>query len=610
MRKTNILLLTIFLFSISAYGQGPSGGGPGPSPSLASGLVKYASDPYTCNTANKGRVYFNTTSNVAKVCDGTSWKIVITTATSPGGSTTQVQYNNSGAFGGSSGITLTATQATLASPLITKLGNLTTNGFVKTSGSDGTLSVDTNTYENPLTFSSPLSRSTNTISCPTCGVTGTGLNQFASTTSAQLRGVLSDENGTGAALFDGATSPSLITPTLGVASSTSETITGTGGAGFLQLLNQSSAPSTPTSASRIFFDSSNRLSWIGTNGFVRTFDGTANTANRIYVLPDAASNFPVYPFTITYAGVTAARTVTYPDANFTVARTDAGQTFTGNQTFGNVIINGTLIPTATGIIQWGGGGSRSVIAAPSDGVFTFSNNTQTDFSRLQLGGTTSSFPAIKRNAAAINFRLADDSADAAITSAGITASGAITTSSTTDSTTTTSGALQVAGGAAIRKRVFIDGITTSAGVQTAVLCQSSGGEMIADSVACLASSARFKYRIKALNSGLNEILSLRPVSFFYKPEGIFANNQNFQRERVGLIAEDVAKIDPRLVGFEKDGITPRTVGYEQIVPVLIKAVQEQQVILDKQQKEIEELKQQIAEMKKISPIVRHHRRKR
>jgi hypothetical protein len=110
--------------------------------------------------------------------------------------------------------------------------------------------------------------------------------------------------------------------------------------------------------------------------------------------------------------------------------------------------------------------------------------------------------------------------------------------------------------------------------------------MIADTVACLASSARFKNRIKPLNVGLNEILKLRPVSFYYKPEGIFATNQNFQRERVGLIAEDVAKVDARLVGYEKDGITPRTVGYEQIVPVLIKAVQEQQ-------KEIEGLKRQI-----------------
>lgn len=159
---------------------------------------------------------------------------------------------------------------------------------------------------------------------------------------------------------------------------------------------------------------------------------------------------------------------------------------------------------------------------------------------------------------------------------------------TTDSSSTTTGALQVAGGAAIRKRVFIDGITASSGLQTAVLCQSSGGEMIADSVACLASSARFKQNIKPLTSGLDEVMKLRPISYNYKPEGIFAKNVNFRRERVGFTAEDVAKIDPRFVGYEADGKTPRTVGYEQMVPLLVKAIQEIQ-------SEIVALRQQVKE---------------
>lgn len=42
--------------------------------------------------------------------------------------------------------------------------------------------------------------------------TGNPLSQFAATTSAQLRGVLSDENGTGDALFDGASTPSFTSP--------------------------------------------------------------------------------------------------------------------------------------------------------------------------------------------------------------------------------------------------------------------------------------------------------------------------------------------------------------------------------------------------------------
>lgn len=69
--------------------------------------------------------------------------------------------------------------------------------------------------------------STGTIACATCGVTGTGLNQFASTTSAQLAGVLSDETGTGLAVFG--TNPVLTTPNLGTPSA----VTLTNGTGLL-----------------------------------------------------------------------------------------------------------------------------------------------------------------------------------------------------------------------------------------------------------------------------------------------------------------------------------------------------------------------------------------
>lgn len=49
-------------------------------------------------------------------------------------------------------------------------------------------------------------------------LTSSPLSQFAATTSAQLAGVISDETGSGALVF--ATSPTLVTPTLGVASVT------------------------------------------------------------------------------------------------------------------------------------------------------------------------------------------------------------------------------------------------------------------------------------------------------------------------------------------------------------------------------------------------------
>jgi hypothetical protein len=50
---------------------------------------------------------------------------------------------------------------------ITKLSNLTSNGFVKTGSSDGTLSVDTTTYESGLTAGDGLTRTVNDFDCDT-----------------------------------------------------------------------------------------------------------------------------------------------------------------------------------------------------------------------------------------------------------------------------------------------------------------------------------------------------------------------------------------------------------------------------------------------------------
>ena len=56
----------------------------------------------------------------------------------------------------------------------------------------------------------------------------------------------------------------------------------------LLLPSQASAPSTPTSGFTLYANASNALSWIGANGFIRTFDATGITANRSWSLPDRA----------------------------------------------------------------------------------------------------------------------------------------------------------------------------------------------------------------------------------------------------------------------------------------------------------------------------------
>lgn len=64
-------------------------------------------------------------------------------------------------------------------------------------------------------------------------------------------------------------------------------------------------------------------------------------------LPNAASTLPIFSQQITFSGPTAARTITLPDANFTVARTDAANTFTGVQTMTSPSITTSIVTSST-----------------------------------------------------------------------------------------------------------------------------------------------------------------------------------------------------------------------------------------------------------------------
>lgn len=78
---------------------------------------------------------------------------------------------------------------------------------------------------------------------------------------------------------------------------------------------------------------------------------------------------------------------------------------------GNISGN-SLTAGAAQFIGWGG---VSRFLSPSDGMITLSNNAQTGFTRLQFGGTTSSFPALAVSGTGLIAQLADASANANFT---------------------------------------------------------------------------------------------------------------------------------------------------------------------------------------------------
>lgn len=103
--------------------------------------------------------------------------------------------------------------------------------------------------------------------------------------------------------------------------------------------------------------------------------------------------------------------------------------------------------------------------------------------------------------------------------------------------------------------VQLPALTTSAGLQTAVLCLNAANEVISDSVACLASARKYKTSIKPLSVGLDETLKLQPVEFKWTKaynKG-FENDPNKNGVQYSLVADDVQKIDPKLTTVDSTG---------------------------------------------------------
>lgn len=71
------------------------------------------------------------------------------------------------------------------------------------------------------------------------------------------------------------------------------------------------------------------------------------------------------------------------------------------------------------------GSARAKIWSPADGVLTITNNLNTDFTRLQFGGTDNTFPALARSASTIKARLADDSGNANLEAGSLVYDGSL-----------------------------------------------------------------------------------------------------------------------------------------------------------------------------------------
>ena len=106
------------------------------------------------------------------------------------------------------------------------------------------------------------------------------------------------------------------------------------------------------------------------------------------------------------------------------------------------------------------------------------------------------------------------------------------------------------------------------------------------------SDARLKKGVKTLGYGLSQVMQLRPVSFEWK-------DRTDGRNYLGLIAQEVEKIIPEAIERDKDSANPLGMSYTSLVPVLIKAVQEQQTTLEQKEAEIKTLNARLAALEQM-----------
>ncbi len=120
------------------------------------------------------------------------------------------------------------------------------------------------------------------------------------------------------------------------------------------------------------------------------------------------------------------------------------------------------------------------------------------------------------------------------------------------------------------------------------------------------SDARYKTNVSDLNYGLSAVMKLRPISYQWKDEKMKVGTGT----NLGFIAQELETIVPDAVvhtinGNDKEtGAAPAEkesygVKYSELIPVLTKAIQEQQVQIEAQQTQIENQNIEIENLKSV-----------
>ena len=450
-------------------------------------------------------------------------------------------------------------------------------------------------------------------------------NNTVTFTSLELKTACSDETGSGALVF--ATSPTLVTPTLGVATATSINKVA---------FTAPATGSTLTIADGKTLTASNSLTFTGTDATSFAFPGTSDTVVTLTATQTLTNKTLTSPtLTTPVLGTPSSGTLTnctgLPVSGITASTSTAlgvGSIELGHAT------DTTLSRSSAGVLAVEG-----VVVPTVSSTSTLTNKTLTFpiIDNIQLGYTTTATAAGTTTLTATSNRYQRFTGSTTqtivlpVTSTLATGvSYEIENASTGNLTVNSSGGnlvITVIPGVSVQCMCIGTSLTTAAdwdpeynefaaitGTGSVVLATSpqisslgvgtaasgTAGEIRAtNAITSFYSDERLKTDITEISGALDKVMQLRGVTFraneLAESFG-YANN----KEQVGVIAQDVEKVLPQIVvpapfdimqlqeGVEisRSGENYKTVHYDKLVPLLIQAIKEQQVMIEELQKKV------------------------
>ena len=396
---------------------------------------------------------------------------------------------------------------------------------------------------------------------------GDTLAHFAATTSDQLRGVISNETGSGGGLVF-ATGPTLSAPVLGAATGTSLVVTADVKAAadfYLETNNKFYYGENTGGAARqvIGMDSSNNVAIagnadpvvIGANVTITNSNPTLSNSSGDMIFSSEDS-----------LTIMMDNNSTNDTSELMIFKTDASSTVMTINESNQVGIGAShTTDLQVGSFSFTGGD------VPSAGAITVTINSATTPSHVDNGyqlTLTDSGALASDSGGGVGFQAVYDGSNNITTLAGIKGLRENATSGNH------AGYLQfltrgASGSNTERLRISSTGVMKVASLGTGAnyyVCADADGTLHEETT-CSGSSLRFKEGVQDLQLGLDTVQALRPVTFDWREE-----YRADQERQLGFVAEEVQQVSELLVTYRDNEI--HGVKYAEMTALLVSAVQE------------------------------------